>query len=181
VINNVYHTAYHKTTVHSNKTPCVTRFRLPSHCILPAEYNKQQLTNQVKLSYPKEDYDLVLCTDASEMHWSGVLTQVPKDQLVPASGRATNEPLGFLSGSFGGPSKSWSIVVNEAYAVVEAMIRFEHIVFGRLIHLYTDPANLAYISLIRTGKIRVYLICETVRKITWIERRLMRAWLSVAD
>jgi hypothetical protein len=104
------------------------------------------LTNQVKLSYPKEDYELVLCTDASEMHWSGVLTQVPKDQLdqQPLE-EQQNEPLGFLSRSFGRPSKSWSIVEKEAYAVVETMIRFEHIVFGRQIHLYTDHANLVYI------------------------------------
>jgi hypothetical protein len=35
----VYHTTYHKTTVHSNKTPCVTRCRPTSHYILPVEYN----------------------------------------------------------------------------------------------------------------------------------------------
>jgi RimJ/RimL family protein N-acetyltransferase len=103
------------------------------------------LTNQVTLSYPKEDYDLVLCTDSSETHWSGVLTQVPKDQLYQPLEEQQHEPLGFLSGSFGGPSKSWSIVENEAYAVVAAMIRFERIIFGRLIHLYTDHANLVYI------------------------------------
>jgi hypothetical protein len=43
--------------------------------------------------------------------------------------------LGFLSGSFGSPSKSWPVVEKEAYAVVVAMTLFEHIVFGRLIHL----------------------------------------------
>jgi hypothetical protein len=41
VINNVYHKAYHKTTVHSNKTPCVTICRLTSQHILPAEYNNK--------------------------------------------------------------------------------------------------------------------------------------------
>jgi RNase H-like domain found in reverse transcriptase len=71
---------------------------------------KQQLTNQVKLGYPNEDYDLVLCTDASETHWSGVLTQVPKHQLDQPLEEQEHEPLGFLSGSFGGPQKSWSIV-----------------------------------------------------------------------
>jgi RNase H-like domain found in reverse transcriptase len=106
---------------------------------------KQQLTDQVKLSYPKEDYDLVLCTDASATNWSGVMTQVPKDQLDQPLEEQQHEPLGFLSESFGGPSKSWPIVEKEAYAVVEAMIRFEHIDFGRLIHLYTDHANLVYI------------------------------------
>jgi hypothetical protein len=42
MINNVYHTAYHKTTVHSNKTPCVTRCRLTSQYTLPAEYNSDR-------------------------------------------------------------------------------------------------------------------------------------------
>jgi RNase H-like domain found in reverse transcriptase len=34
---------------------------------------------------------------------------------------------------------------REAYAVVEAAIRFVFIVFGRRIHWYTDHANLVYI------------------------------------
>jgi hypothetical protein len=47
VINNVYHTAYHKTTVHPSKTPCVTRCRLTSHYILPAEYNSLGVEDSV--------------------------------------------------------------------------------------------------------------------------------------
>jgi RNase H-like domain found in reverse transcriptase len=36
-------------------------------------------------------------------------------------------------------------VEKEAYSIFESMIRFEHIVGGRRVSLYTDHSNLAYI------------------------------------
>jgi RNase H-like domain found in reverse transcriptase len=106
---------------------------------------KQHLADQTKLAFPKPDYDICLCTDASETHWSGVLTQVRKtDRHLPIEEKR-HEPLGFLSGSFKGPLASWAIVEKEAYSIVESMIRFEHIVGGRHVSLYTDHSNLVYI------------------------------------
>jgi hypothetical protein len=57
VINDAYHMEYHRTTVHSNKTPCVTRCRLTSHYILPAEYNMQLVERRAV--YPKLSLELV--------------------------------------------------------------------------------------------------------------------------
>jgi hypothetical protein len=106
---------------------------------------KQHLADQTKLAFPKPDYDICLCTDASETHWSGVLTQVRKtDRHLPIEEKR-HEPLGFLSGSFKGPLASWAVVEKEAYSIVESMIRFEHIVGGRYVSLYTDHSNLVYI------------------------------------
>lgn len=39
---------------------------------------KEHLADQLQLSFPKRDYDVCKCTDASETHLSGVFTQVPK-------------------------------------------------------------------------------------------------------
>jgi RNase H-like domain found in reverse transcriptase len=106
---------------------------------------KQHLADQTKLAFPKPDYDICLCTDASETHGSGVLTQVRKtDRHLPIE-EQRHEPLAFLSGSFKGPLVSWAIVEKEAYSIVESMIRFEHIVGGRHVSLDTDHSNLVYI------------------------------------
>jgi RNase H-like domain found in reverse transcriptase/Reverse transcriptase (RNA-dependent DNA polymerase) len=106
---------------------------------------KQYLADQTKLAFPKPDYDICLCTDASETHWSGVLTQVRKtDRHLPIE-EPRHEPIGFLSGSFRGPLASWAIVEKEAYSIVESMIRFEHVVGGRHVSLYTDHSDLIYI------------------------------------
>jgi RNase H-like domain found in reverse transcriptase len=74
-----------------------------------------------------------------------VLTDVRKaDRHLPIEEKRY-EPLGFLSGSFKGPLSSWAIVEKEAYSIVEMMIRFEPIVGGRHVSLYTDHSNLVYI------------------------------------
>lgn len=85
---------------------------------------KTALEDQIKLAYPKPDYDMVLCTDASESHWSGVLTQVRKSERHLPVQDQTHEPLGFVSGSFKKAAFSWATVKKEAYAVVESFERF---------------------------------------------------------
>ena len=41
---------------------------------------KAELASAKKLAFQKDDYDICLFTDASETHWSGILTRVPADQ-----------------------------------------------------------------------------------------------------
>jgi len=41
---------------------------------------KKQLAASVKLAHPKTDHSMCLFTDASETHWSAILTQVPNDE-----------------------------------------------------------------------------------------------------
>ena len=106
---------------------------------------RSTLEDQIKLAFPKPDHDIVLCTDASETHWSGVLTQVPKMERKLPVEEQKHEPLGFVSGSFKNASFSWATVEKEAFAVLESFIRFEHLIGGREISLYTDHANLVYI------------------------------------
>lgn len=106
---------------------------------------RESLENQIKLAFPKPEYDTVLCTDASETHWSGVLTQVRKSERQLPLCEQRHEPLGFVSGSFKKALLAWSTVEKEAFAVVESMIRFEYLIGGKEISLYTDHANLIYI------------------------------------
>ena len=106
---------------------------------------RQSLEHQIKLAFPKPEYDMVLCTDASETHWSGVLTQVRKSERNIPLKEQRHEPLGFVSGSFKKALLAWSTVEKEAFAVVESMIRFEYLVGSKEISLYTDHANLIYI------------------------------------
>lgn len=106
---------------------------------------KSNLEEQIKLAFPKPGYDIVLCTDASETHWSGVLTQVKKEERQLPLEDQRHEPLGFVSGSFKKASFSWATVEKEAFAVLESLIRFEHLVGGREVSIYTDHTNLVYI------------------------------------
>ena len=102
----------------------------------------KQLAAAVKLTYPKSDFELCLFTDASDTHWSGILTQVPKHERNKAIEEQQHEPLCFLSGAFKGSSKNWSVPEKEGFAIVESMCRVDYLVMGREVSIYTDHANL---------------------------------------
>ena len=102
----------------------------------------KQLAAAVKLSHPKSDFELCLFTDASDSHWSGILTQVPKDQRNKLIDEQDHEPLCFLSGAFKGSSRNWSVPEKEGFAIVESMCRVDYLVMGREVSVYTDHANL---------------------------------------
>ena len=103
---------------------------------------KEQLAAAVKLSHPKSEFELCLFTDASDTHWSAILTQVPKSQRNKKIDEQQHEPMCFLSGAFKGSSKNWSVPEKEGFAIVEAMCRVDYLVMGREVSIYTDHANL---------------------------------------
>ena len=105
---------------------------------------KSQLAAAVKLAHPKPNTALCLFTDASETHWSAILTQVHKDQRRKEIEDQEHEPLCFLSGAFTGSSANWSMPEKEGFAVVEGMCRLDYLVLGRNVSVYTDHANLVY-------------------------------------
>lgn len=84
---------------------------------------KSQLAAGVKLAYPRPDTSLNFFKDASETHWSAILTQVPDEQRQMDIEEQEHEPLCFLSGSSTGSSENWSMPEKEGYAVVEGMTR----------------------------------------------------------
>ena len=106
---------------------------------------KRQTARSTRTAHPKADHALCLFTDASETHWSGILTQVPNDQLKRPLEEQEHEPLSFLSGSFTGASYGWSVPEREGFAVVESMCKLDYLVMGRRVAIFTDHANLVYL------------------------------------
>lgn len=106
------------------------------------DHLKKQLASAVELSHPKEGYRLCLSTDASESHWSTILTQSPISERKLPLQEQSHSPMALLSGSFKGHSKNWSVPEKEGFVIVEAMDRFNYLVSGRTVFIYTDHANL---------------------------------------
>jgi hypothetical protein len=61
---------------------------------------KDALINATSLAHRDECLRLCVYTDASERHWSSVITQVPYTDLGLPHDDESHEPLAFLSGSF---------------------------------------------------------------------------------
>eukprot|EP00736_Rhodelphis_marinus_P010119 Rmarinus@m.1922 len=99
---------------------------------------KRAIAGAVPLTLPNEDDPICLHTDASAEGWSAVLTQ------CNAAGQ--HLPLAFLSGRFSGAQANWATVDKEAFAIKEACIRLDYLVYSRApFFIYTDHANLRYI------------------------------------
>ena len=105
---------------------------------------KSQLAASVKLAHPRQETAFCLFTDASETHWSAILTQVPLNQRRKEIEKQEHEPLSFLSGSFTGSAANWSMPEKEGFAVIEGMCRLDYLVAGKTVFIYTDHANLVY-------------------------------------
>ena len=107
---------------------------------------KNALHNVATLAHPDSNKVLCLFTDASDLHWSGVLTQIPRSDLDEPFDQQHHEPLSFLAGSFKGSRSRWSTAEKEAFAVVESAIRLDYILLRpEGFFLFTDHRNLTYI------------------------------------
>lgn len=71
---------------------------------------RDHLAQGLKLAHPKADHNICLFTYPSETHWASVLTQVSKSETHLNFDEQNHEPLYFLSGTFTGASRNWSIV-----------------------------------------------------------------------
>ena len=55
-------------------------------------------------------------------------------------------PIAFVSCKLSGAQLNWSTIEKEAYAIIYALSKFDYIVFGREIHLFTDHNPLKYLA-----------------------------------
>ena len=104
------------------------------------------IANTVTLSYPRDDYVTCVFTDASDTHWAGVITQCHPDELKKPFQEQCHEPLAFTSGAFTDTEVKWPTIEKEAFAILETMLRCEHLVRrDNGVSVFTDHANLKYI------------------------------------
>ncbi|CAN0569674.1 unnamed protein product, partial [Laminaria digitata] len=99
------------------------------------------------LAQPRKHCSIMVFTDASDLHWGGIITQVPDEDLSVHHGdpaKMRHEPLAFLSGSFRGSQLRWPTLDKEASAIVEVYKRAEWLLWNGAV-ICTDHRNLIYI------------------------------------
>ena len=99
----------------------------------------------MELAHPKQIDCIHLFTNESGTHWAAILTQIPADDIKKEVENQCHEPLLFLSGSFTGSARSWSVPENESFPIVEAMCRLDYIITGITVAIFTDHASLVYL------------------------------------
>ena len=107
---------------------------------------KQMLADACTLAFPDPTKELCLFTDASEHSWSGVLTQIPTDDIGKKLEDQRHEPLYFLGGQFKASSKNWAIIEKEAFAIVESCTRLDYLLQRENgFRIFADHKNLVYL------------------------------------
>lgn len=107
---------------------------------------KTALANQVTLSHRDPSQRLCVYTDASDIAWSGIVTQVPVEDISQPNKTQRHSPIAFLSGRFDKTQLGWSVLEKEAYAVMSTLDRMHWIVATPDgFDLYTDHNNLIFL------------------------------------
>lgn len=107
---------------------------------------QRQLCENVKLSHRNPSLTLCVFTDASDMHWSGIITQCDKKELEKNVDNQSHQPLSFLSGDFTGASIGWTTFEKEAYAIYETFRRADYILLcAKNFRVFTDHRNLLFV------------------------------------
>ncbi|KAE8989439.1 hypothetical protein PR002_g21447 [Phytophthora rubi] len=113
-----------------------------------AAYNavKQALVDAATLAFPKPDAEMVLLTDASDIGWSVIVTQVPSWKSDADIQDQQHELLICLGGTFTGAQKNWSIIEKEAYPIIMACDKLSYLLLrpGGF-RMYCDHRNLIHV------------------------------------
>ena len=107
---------------------------------------KTALADQVTPSHRDETQRLCVYTDASDTVWSGIFTQVPREDLSKPHSEQCHQPLAFLSGRFNKTQLGWAIIEKEVYAVLASLERMHWLAATPDgFDLYTDHNNLIFL------------------------------------
>jgi len=105
---------------------------------------RQAIANYVELSVYDFNAELCIFTDASDYHWSAVITQTSSEELMLPIAQQQHALLGIFSGDFTGSQMNWHISSKELFPVVMNLQRLDWLFqgHGRKFHLYVDHYNL---------------------------------------
>jgi hypothetical protein len=104
------------------------------------------IAHSVTLAYPSDIKSTCIFTDASDLHWAGVITQCDAEELEKPINEQQHQPLAFISGSFSGAQLNWPTVEQEAFAIKETCQRATHLLQRpQGFHIFTDHRNLTFL------------------------------------
>ena len=107
---------------------------------------QDSLRKAVEIAHPDPKKVICIFTDASKYFWSGVVTQVRKEQMGLSREKQEHEPLAFLGSAFSGAELNWSTFEQEAYAIFQTFEKLDYLLLDEQeVHVFTDHRNLLFI------------------------------------
>lgn len=107
---------------------------------------KQAFEQQFTLAYQDPSRRICVCTDASDLVWSSVVTHVPHEVLPLPHIDQHHQPLAFSSGRFIGLQHGWSTLEKKAFVIMATVDRMHWITAtADGFDLFTDHNNLVFL------------------------------------
>lgn len=108
---------------------------------------KCALSSVSSLYVPRINALFILRVDASGIAISGCLYQREDDIVdnVVVTGDG-EQHISFFSRKSNSTQKAWSVIEREAFAVIESLKHYDHIIFGSHIVVYSDHNPLSYLT-----------------------------------
>ena len=98
---------------------------------------KDSLCHSVTLHSPRQDRPFIVRTDASNYAVGACLSQLNDD--------GEEMPIAFASAKLSAVQSRWAVIEKEAYAIIFALQKFDVIIYGSRIDLYSDHSPLRYL------------------------------------
>jgi hypothetical protein len=100
----------------------------------------------VMLACPDHKLQMCMYTDASDLHWAGIVTQCVPEELNKPPMEQHHFPLAFVSGSFDEAQKKWPTIEKEGFAIKTTTLKCAHLLHHpKGFKIFTDHANLGYL------------------------------------
>ncbi|OWZ22169.1 hypothetical protein PHMEG_0003164, partial [Phytophthora megakarya] len=107
---------------------------------------KRKLENSASLAFPQPNAVMCLITDASDVGFGIIVTQVRHWQDGKPVEKQQHELLVCVSGTFTGSKRNWSVIEKEAYPIICACDQLSHLLLRpQGFRLFCDHRNLIYV------------------------------------
>ena len=107
---------------------------------------KEVLSRAATLAFPKPDAETCLLTDASDVGWSVIVTQVEQwRKNVPVHDQHHELHI-CIGGTFTGAQRHWSVIEKEAFPIVTACNKLTYLLLRpKGFRMYCDHRNLIHV------------------------------------
>jgi hypothetical protein len=137
------HEACGKTNETTSKQHPITRSRVEQDAF---DQVKQALADSATLAFSKGDPETCLITDASDIGWSVIVTQVSTWRSKLPIEQQVHELLVCMGGTFTGAQRHWSVIEKEAYPIVTACDKLTYLLLRpKGFRIYCDHRNLIHV------------------------------------
>ncbi len=126
-----------------------------------------------KLSYQNSDKALCVFTDTSDLHWSGIVTQVDPDQLSLPLEEQRHEPLIFLSSAFNKIQRNWTTFAKGGYAIFQTFSKVDYLFLnGQKTQVFADHGNFMFVYALTALEpaLRRHFVCKVRRWALYLSR-----------